>query len=370
MFVPNDQYLSYYQYKDICSYSKFDLIKPGYGENRAIYDETYYHFYDESFKAISWKEPTETIDNLYKLRAQELRDKYSKLALEVCNIDGFNTLVSFIKHNIKVDEVFFYYSSLDDISQYSKELEVSIYPKIKELQNHFNFFFRGIECGEYYKEKMWDDTTKTLLSWLENGPWTGNSLIHKHLLELVPEYDINGLGVIYSNGKPFVFPKENAFRFCDILNPIDFIKDYCKYDSEDFYWYPGSKIVVKQAHMVKQWADKHKNYMNMLPTVDQIDEEYVPLRLTNRVIYPDIKENMFPYNAMSVRSKYDIRARCSYSQLFASPQSWLHWHGHSIANEITNNMKYLQKTVHKSWMKTYDIYDGLKPVWSRLYILE
>ena len=91
MFVPNDQYLSYYQYKDICSYSKFDIIRPAYGEKRAIYDETHYHFYDDSFRAISWIEPTETLDTLYKLRAQELRDKYSKLALEVCNIDRKST---------------------------------------------------------------------------------------------------------------------------------------------------------------------------------------------------------------------------------------------------------------------------------------
>ena len=101
MFVPNDQYLSYYKSDNICLYSKYDFVK-------LPYDKPYYHFYDDSFRDISWIEPTETLDTLYKLRAQELRDKYSKLALEVCNIDGFNTLVSFLKHNIKVDEVFFY----------------------------------------------------------------------------------------------------------------------------------------------------------------------------------------------------------------------------------------------------------------------
>jgi len=369
MFSPNDEYLSYYKSNTSCSYSKYDLINPAHGEDRLDYKDVQYYFYDDSFTKLDWKEPKESIDTLYKLRAEQLRDKYSKIVLEVCNIDGINTLVSFLKNNISVDEVFLYYTRGDTRSQYNNEIRINIVPKIQELQKHFNFYFRPIECDGYFIDKMWNEWAKDLLPWLENGPWTGNGLIHKNLLELVPEYDgEKNLGVIFSNGKPFVFPKLNVFRFCDILNPIHFIKDICPYSNEDFYWYPSSKIVIKQAHLVNQWANKNKNYMNMVVPHEQNKYDYVPLSLTNKTIYPDIKASTFQHFTSMTRSKYDIKTRCGISNAY-SPQSWLYFENYSIKDVLLDTMKTLEKTVDSCWLEGKDIYDGLKPIWSRDYNL-
>lgn len=357
MYIPNEKYLSYYVSGDKKSYSKLDY-------NTTPHDLVGYHFYDDSFNNI--EEPQESLDELYRTRALELREKYDALAIEVHNIEGFNTLWSFLSNDIKVDEVFFYYSKMDDISLYNKILKYNIYPHIKKLQNHFNFYFRGLECAEHFMEKMWDTQTKERLSWLENGPWTGNSIIHKNLFDIEPEYrKAKNLGIIYSRGKPFVFPKENTFKFCDILYPIDFIQELCEYSSEDFYWYPGSKIALKQAYMVRDWSKKNPNYLNMVATLEKPTEDYVPTRLTNRIIYSEVKENMFKYDLISTKSIYDIRARCSYTQNYGSPQAWLSYYKQPISDHITKNMDFIRQNIDKSWLINGDIYNGTKKVWSK-----
>ena len=234
---------------------------------------------------------------------------------------------------------------------------MNIVPKIQELQNHFNFYFRPIECDGYYIEKMWNNYIKNNLMYIENGPWTGDTVIHKDLLDLVPEYRVENLGVIYSNGKPFVFPEKNVFRFCDISPNIDFIKDLCEYNNEDFYWSPDTKIVIKQAYLVNQWANKHKNYLQMIPKLEYNNHGYVPLKLINRVIYPSIKENTFKYYSSPIHVKYDIKAFCMTTHT-SSPQAWLYRENYSIKDTLINTISIVEKNIDSSFIKNVILFQN------------
>lgn len=114
--------------------------------------EVNYHFFDDIYNAQNWtKEPNSSFDELCKLRAQELRDKYKYLALSFSGgADSTNVLETFLKNNIKLDEVITFFQvkeaekNIDsfnindnDGKNYIFEYIASVKPKLKWLSENF-----------------------------------------------------------------------------------------------------------------------------------------------------------------------------------------------------------------------------------------
>lgn len=70
-----------------------------------------FHFFDEVYNTLDWtKEPTQSLDSLYAERALQIREKYEHVALLFSGgCDSTNMLHSFLKNNIKLDEIISYY---------------------------------------------------------------------------------------------------------------------------------------------------------------------------------------------------------------------------------------------------------------------
>ena len=66
-----------------------------------------YHYYDSVFQTVKWNnESTESLEQLYKKRAKQLRQKYNHLALLFSGgADSTNVLDSFLDNNISLDEI-------------------------------------------------------------------------------------------------------------------------------------------------------------------------------------------------------------------------------------------------------------------------
>ena len=64
-----------------------------------------FHYNDDFYSVLNVRqEPTETLKELYKRRAQQLRDKYDYLILSYSGgSDSFNILNTFLNNNIKLD---------------------------------------------------------------------------------------------------------------------------------------------------------------------------------------------------------------------------------------------------------------------------
>lgn len=64
-----------------------------------------FHYNDEFYQSLNIRqEPTESLEELYRQRAQQLRDKYDYLVLSYSGgSDSFNVLNTFLKNNIKLD---------------------------------------------------------------------------------------------------------------------------------------------------------------------------------------------------------------------------------------------------------------------------
>ena len=70
-----------------------------------------YHLFDSAYEALDWTaEPKSSLDELYKLRAWQIRDKYKYVVLAFSGgADSSNVLDTFIENNIPLDEIVTYY---------------------------------------------------------------------------------------------------------------------------------------------------------------------------------------------------------------------------------------------------------------------
>ena len=76
-------------------------------EAQATKQKVEWNFFDEVFEKVNWfEEPTMTIDQLYKIRAQQIREKYDYVVVFASGgADSTNVVKSFINNGIKIDEI-------------------------------------------------------------------------------------------------------------------------------------------------------------------------------------------------------------------------------------------------------------------------
>ena len=73
----NEYQYGYYQYKDIKTSSKYEIM-------RLCDDPTQvtWHYHDEYFSSFNWsKQPSDSIDTLYRKRCEQLRSSYDYIVL-------------------------------------------------------------------------------------------------------------------------------------------------------------------------------------------------------------------------------------------------------------------------------------------------
>ena len=70
--------------------------------------EVKFNFHNEIYSNIDWTQrPNGILKNLYKQRAQQLRDEYDYITINFSGgADSWNVLNSFLSNGIKVDEVY------------------------------------------------------------------------------------------------------------------------------------------------------------------------------------------------------------------------------------------------------------------------
>jgi hypothetical protein len=101
-------------------------------------DKILYHYLDDFYRNLKWDlEPSESLEEYYKRRAQCLRDKYDYLVLSFSGgSDSTNVLDTFVNNGIHLDEV---------ITSYPRTLLSKLLPKFNK-----NDKFHGNSPFEYY----------------------------------------------------------------------------------------------------------------------------------------------------------------------------------------------------------------------------
>ena len=208
------------------------------------------------FDSIDWtKEPVESLKELRKQRAQQLRDTYSYLVLYYGGgSDSSTVLNSFLDNNIKLDEIVVVRSS--DTDHPTVDGKYALYTLKKKNYSGkltiVDIFYEKIK--EYYSKQAW-------AAFRYNG--TGN--INVFFRTTLPVLEQLGFTPIID--RPSNIAHING-QSCPIINKID-NKYYLTFSSsviggstlntwcEPFYLTPNfPKLICKESHiLVKYWKE-------------------------------------------------------------------------------------------------------------------
>jgi hypothetical protein len=270
--------------------NKYDALVFATETNQSIA----WDFNDAVFSCFDWAVPIpESIDELYKRRAQQIRDKYDYVSLFFSGgVDSTNVLHAFIDNDIRLDEVVMFKPRCHVYDPNNSTLGGNLYSEldfaaIPHLQKYADG--KGIKIRTIYFEDALDTLLKNnayvsqfyKLNWL-----TPTALARVAMavtdLEWRSLYDA-GKNVAHIQGidRPFLAKHgaDYTFAFSDFAAVFVFEEAETNETSEKikahqhhefFYWTPDMpKLAIKQAQIAKQVQmgnpEKHGNPKLALP---------------------------------------------------------------------------------------------------------
>lgn len=329
---------------------------------------------------------SQNLPDLYKQRAQQLRDSYDYLVLHYSGgADSWNILNTFLKNNIKLDYVF--------VKWPIKAMDKNLYIPNTQDTSAMNF------------ASEWDYVLKKDLNWLnQNHPeikieifdWLDNlkevflnddlfqniNMHNYRLLTLLQFFDGSNIervlidkgkkvASIFGVDKPMLIEKNNCcfFYFTDqpllAINKLQQTNETTEY----FYWTPDLPILaIEQANKVFQYyrnnpQDRHKilSYSS-IPDIKnwKIKDFYSKFQsksdIAKMVIYPNWDSSRFqaekpvPYSDLLVSQRYIWLEKLPILAKYR--EVWYHYFT-SYLNKIDRRFKLLDtedlKPIHSDW---------------------
>lgn len=256
-----------------------------YLTKKELYDDyingdVFYYFNDDIYSSLDWKtEPIQSLKEMYKERAQQLRDKYSYLILSFSGgYDSTEILYTFLENNIFLDEIQIVNwkklsekINLEEFKEYDLNIihhlnyikKVSPNTKITVIDNS-EFCINDIETKQYASLNLSDYGMCSMLPF-PRAPRTYilNQMIHNL------KFEKKSGALIVGVDKPKLFIQKNniTFRFHETRISYDNIKPnnkiYKTLETERFFWtrdYP--LIPIKQSHVIINNLIINSNLMN------------------------------------------------------------------------------------------------------------
>lgn len=269
-------------------------------------------FNDNVYNSIDWTTPIETpLFELYKQRAQQLRDSYDYLMLYYSGgADSSTILHSFVENNIFLDEIVMQlpepvrqtFNPTDTSNRnFYSELEYSAIPYLNKIKNkiHPNTKIRYQDFSkpglELLEKEDWFETTPLCTNITISGVFrqiAQNS--DRHILTICDSgksiAQILGIDkpLVYFDGIDYFsyFIDTSTYHY---VSPVDFndgATATANYTTEFFYWTPSMpEIVVKQSQDIKRNCEKNPWAKYMASEIlKRHISEYRPV--IHPVIYP------------------------------------------------------------------------------------
>ena len=364
----------YYQVGNQKFYNKFDAVKSH--EKTGIHPE--WIFNDAVFSCYDWtKEPNESLAELYRRRAEQLREKYDYIILFFSGgADSTNVLQSFINNNIHLDEIATYCYFEGEKNHRDKELiDVAIPYARKVLDAHPEIVHRVFDQSkDLYNLFSNGDLTEQYFYTQAGQVGPGNSRNHIYFYKTFYK-DLLDAGekicFLFGSDKPRVFQDKDTnkwyFRFIDCIDAN--IKPNHNIPAELFYWSPDlPELLFKLAHIIKRYLE---NSTEISPFVSTENSQLACKNFGNKTLW---------LNTHGVHSliypNWDINT-FTYGKNFGGPVwskrfSWFYNLG-----ETDTALKNWNQTLQKRWTMIPDywkndinnIRKSIKGCWSRNYYL-
>jgi len=259
-----------YRVGDLKFYSKLEAIEMQAKTNVHLH----WDFNEAAFSAYNWaKEPEESILELYKQRAQQLREKYDYIILIYSGgADSETILQSFIYNDIKLDEIASYvnYSATGKKDNFlNEEIFGNAVPRIERLKEKYPWLkHRVIELRDLMLEHFSNEDVKFRWIYYTNTLFDANCPAREELALKIKDWaDLIHQGkkvcVLWGYDKPRLINENDRYsmRFIDIIDSGPTVKSFAgelPYDDELFYWTPEMpEISIKQGHIIKNYLDNN-----------------------------------------------------------------------------------------------------------------
>jgi len=298
-----------------------------------------WNFNDDIFSSIDWRIPINTpLAELYRQRAQQLRDKYDHLSLFFSGgVDSGNVLHSFIDNNILLDEIVMYrpktlestFNTRDtsNCNLYS-EIEFAAIPHLRKYVKDIRTKIRIIDMDYSSDRFLNNDNLVSQFQTLNIYQPSGMARLAMCLDDPIwNEYSLSGKNSCHIHGidKPIIKLENNqySFQFIDTsvavaMMPVpkyhtSLTEMIDRHQSHElFYWTPDlPQLVIKQCQIFKM--------LGLIPEFRMLFEKSDRLsqdKLT--ALYPFI----YPPHVMSLRDAFCTQKNGM--DLFAGQQSWFY----------------------------------------------
>jgi hypothetical protein len=345
----------------------------------------HWDFNEAVFSSYDWtQEPKENILELYRQRAQQLRDQYDHIVLIYSGgADSETALQSFVNNDIKLDEVASYvnYSATGDRhNTLNGEIFHNAIPRIKQLQQSCPWMsHRIIDLKDLQLEYF--NSVIARFDWIygTNTFFNSNVIARESLGTKIQAWrDLIDQGkklcLLWGLDKPRVVHENNKFlvKFIDIVDNGPTVKSFTgelPYADEIFYWTPDfPKIVIKQGHLIKNHLN---NYTFTSPFISEqksdlaykvVDgkRQWLNNHGLHSIIYPNYRIGTLtaPKPGSTVFSPRDVW----FNNMDQSNRALQVW---------KMGVDKLWKTIPDYWKNNpTDVGSGLKACWSKDYFLE
>jgi len=280
-----------------------------------------WNFNNDIFSKVNWQqEPDSNLDELYRIRAQQLRDKYDYIRMEFSGgSDSAVALYSFVKNGIHIDEVTVRYPK-------QGEKDVSADPFNHKPENTLSEFKFAAEPALKWlaihspKTKIViHDYSENMVSSYYDETWVFNS---KDYFQPGHAFKHDPLGyqehrkladsgkkicILYGIDKPKICIKDKKWYlyFIDVIanHSVSKFDEYNNMNIEYFFWSAElPELVHKQAWVITSWfnlpSNKHAQYLCRWPNYSYTQRTAYE-HLIKPLIYPDYDPTTFQTNKPS-----------------------------------------------------------------------
>lgn len=336
---PQDKF-GFYQCGNLKTYSKLEAIE---AETRTGHPVKWI-FNDVSFAKYDWStEPKESLNELYRQRAQQLRDNYDYIILVYSSgADSDNILTTFINNDIKLDEVLLLTSdqgTKEKDDGFNKEIYEVAIPRITEAKTKQpTLKHRIIDIVPLTVDYFADSRPGLDYVYTTNGYLSPGHIGKNKIRDQVPEWQrmiLTGKRVVlvWGTDKPVVRGINGSYYFTcrdmggNAVNAAQQMENLPGNFDEFFYWSPDAvPMLIKQGHVLKNYlklATPTTPFIEMQPSGDpQLSWKHGvnALKFENNqlytltfdgirsIIYPNWRDNMYTYKSgvliLSVRDEW------------------------------------------------------------------
>jgi hypothetical protein len=258
-----DQFGYYTVGSNFKTYKKLEAIE----EMRRTGIHLEWHFNKPYYEPFDWKkEPTDSLAELYKRRALEIREKYDYIVFWYSGgPDCWCMLKAFLDNDIHIDEIA-HYTSLegdrDTRSVMNEEIFFNAIPQVEKIvAERPGIKHREVDVSNIMKEIYLRNDLKFDYIYNIKGIVSANSFSRSFIREYVDDYrKIMDSGkkmcFLWGAEKPRLLNRNGKYHACfiDVFSEtnarLQSLNDQGYYD-EWFYWAPSTAaIVAKQCHIL------------------------------------------------------------------------------------------------------------------------